>query len=221
MGWIDRVLLLFTGAFAVFTSYKLFEMRKGASQPSRANVYHIVALSVLLVSGVLLLVFGWGILGLMGSGISNRLVAIVASLIPFAWATGVVTRAFPKAERGYLALLSVGLTLIVISRFIDNPQMARVVYPLFHGTAGLTIVLLPVLTMKRSSTNPAYLLVSLGGLLISVGGLALSFLLAGRQLLFFSSDLVLAILAPLLLLMTLAYGIGLLVGTRGTRRLQA
>jgi hypothetical protein len=119
MGWIDRILLLLTGAFAVYASYRLIALRLRTSQSRRADVYDIVA--------------------------------IVASLIPFSWATGVVTRAFPKAEKGYLSLL---------------------------GT-GLTIVFLPLLTMKRSSTNPIYLLVSLGGLL-----------------------------------MTLAYGVGLLAGSK-------
>jgi hypothetical protein len=209
MNWLDRILLLATGACALFTMFKLISRR----QKGKADLYHIIALSVLLVSGLLLVVFGWDILGLMGSGLSNRLVAIVASLIPFSWATGVVVTAFPKADKGYLALMSVGLALIVLSRFLDNPAMARVVYPIFHGTAGLTIVVLPILTRKRSSMRPTYLLVSLGGLLISVGGLALSFLLAGRQLAFFSTDLVLMILAPLLLLVTIAYSTGLLVGT--------
>jgi hypothetical protein len=44
-----------------------------------------------------------------------------------------------------------------------------------------------------------------GGVLISVGGIALAFLKTGSQLLFFSAEAVFAILAPLLLLMTLAF----------------
>jgi hypothetical protein len=45
--------------------------------------------------------------------------------------------------------------------------------------------------------------VTVGGALIGLGGIALAFLKAGGQLLFFSADFVFTILAPLLL-MTLA-----------------
>jgi len=47
-----------------------------------------------------------------------------------------------------------------------------------------------------------------GGLLIGIGGIALAFLTAGTQLLFFSQDVVLMILTPLLLLMTLSFAYG-------------
>jgi hypothetical protein len=44
--------------------------------------------------------------------------------------------------------------------------------------------------------------------LIGLGGIALAFLSVGSQLLFFSKDFVFTILAPLLLLMTLAFAWG-------------
>jgi hypothetical protein len=47
-----------------------------------------------------------------------------------------------------------------------------------------------------------------GGALIGLGGIAVAFLSSGSQLLFFSQELVMAILAPLLLLMTLAFDWG-------------
>jgi divalent metal cation (Fe/Co/Zn/Cd) transporter len=48
--------------------------------------------------------------------------------------------------------------------------------------------------------------VGIGGVLISIGGIALAFVTSGSQLLFFKSmDDILNILAPLLLLMTLAF----------------
>ncbi len=45
----------------------------------------------------------------------------------------------------------------------------------------------------------------IGGLLIGLGGIALAFIANGAQLLFFSPAFVMAILTPLLLLMTLAF----------------
>ena len=47
-----------------------------------------------------------------------------------------------------------------------------------------------------------------GGALIGLGGIALAFLSLGKQFLFFSSQLVMTILAPLLLLMSLAFAWG-------------
>jgi len=44
--------------------------------------------------------------------------------------------------------------------------------------------------------------------LIGIGGIALAFLVSGSQLLFFSAEFVYMILAPLLLLMTLAFTFG-------------
>jgi len=41
----------------------------------------------------------------MGEGTSNKLVAIVSSLIPFSWATGLIFRFNPKYEKAYLALI--------------------------------------------------------------------------------------------------------------------
>jgi len=51
-------------------------------------------------------------------------------------------------------------------------------------------------------------MVTVGGTLIGLGGIALAFLKTGSQLLFFSEQFVFTILAPLLLLMTLAFAWG-------------
>ena len=50
--------------------------------------------------------------------------------------------------------------------------------------------------------------VGIGGLLIGLGGIALAFISAGSQFLFFSPALVATILTPLLFLMTGAYALG-------------
>ena len=52
------------------------------------------------------------------------------------------------------------------------------------------------------------MLAALGVGAIGLGGIALAFLKAGRQFLFFSEEVVFAILAPLLLLMVLAFAWG-------------
>ncbi|MBC8452482.1 MAG: hypothetical protein H8D65_01335 [Spirochaetes bacterium] len=210
MNIIDRIFLLLTGLVAIFTIYTLIT----GNQSKKTVIYPIISLSVLTISGVLLIIFGWEILGLMGDGISNKLVAVVASLIPFAWAIGVVNHINKKLGKIYLPIMILGVLLITISRFSNSSEFARIIYPVFHGLAGLTIVFLPLLTFKRAGLKLSYLLVSLGGLLISTGGMALSFIMADRQLLFFSADFVLMILAPLLFLTALAYGAGLIFGVK-------
>jgi hypothetical protein len=58
--------------------------------------------------------------------------------------------------------------------------------------------------------------VTVGGALIGLGGIALGFLKTGDQLLFFSAEFVFTILAPLLLLMTLAFTWGFVKKIRAT-----
>lgn len=77
--------------------------------------------------------------------------------------------------------------------------------PVFHGVAGFVIFLGPFFAKDAPK---GFWWVGIGGALIGIGGIALAFLTAGSQLLFFSQDVVLSILAPLLLLMTLAFAWG-------------
>jgi hypothetical protein len=73
-----------------------------------------------------------------------------------------------------------------------------------HIVAGLIIFLLPVVVVREDRAPSGLLWVSVGGALIGLGGIALAYLKSGDQLLFFSEDVAFTILAPLLLLMTLA-----------------
>jgi hypothetical protein len=77
--------------------------------------------------------------------------------------------------------------------------------PVFHGIAGLIIFGLPFFQKNGAK---GFWLVGIGGALIGLGGIALAFLVSGSQLLFFSAEFVYMILAPLLLLMTLAFTFG-------------
>ncbi len=91
----------------------------------------------------------------------------------------------------------------------------RRLYPAFHAIAGLTIVIVPFLACKAGDkVQKGFGLVALGGILIGLGGMALAFLKAGKQLLFFSGEFVMLILAPLLLLMALAYAFGFMKGIK-------
>ncbi|NOZ71879.1 MAG: hypothetical protein GXP38_08190, partial [Chloroflexi bacterium] len=90
-----------------------------------------------------------------------------------------------------------------------GPQTtATIVLVIVHAIAGLIIVLVPILVTKRDLVASGFIAVTVGGILIDLGGIALAFLKLGKQFLFFSEGVVFTILAPLLLLMTIAFAIG-------------
>ena len=209
MTFIDRTLLFLTIIVAAFTLRKLFgDVRLSRSERGA----HMLAQGVVLIASALLSVFGWGILGLMGSGVSNKLVAIVSSLIPFSWASAVLIHYRPQLQKPFILLMGVGLLLITMNRFGELEGLARMVYPVFHSIAGATVIASPVLAVRNKMAQPGYIWVSVGGSLISAGGISLAFLSAGKQLLFLSQELVLTIMAPLLFFMTLTYSFGLITG---------
>ena len=91
---------------------------------------------------------------------------------------------------------------IAVSAIADLETLKKISVPLFHGVAGLVIFLGPFFAKDVAK---GFWWVGIGGALIGIGGITLALLTAGSQLLFFSQEFVLQILAPLLLLMTLAF----------------
>lgn len=199
----DRIVLLLTGLVAIYMIWQLFGRQKESAKAGIWNYYYVVSFAVLLVAGLLLIFFGWGAL-------SNNFVAVVAGLIPFSLATGLVVRYYPDLGKGYLWLMILGLVLIALTRYGGMEAFGKVIYPVFHAIAGLTIFFIPILTVKTGKTATAFINVTIGGTLIGLGGIALAFLSVDKQLLFFSQDFVLMILAPLLFLTALFFGLGLL-----------
>ncbi|MCK5069215.1 MAG: hypothetical protein KAR01_01690, partial [Desulfocapsa sp.] len=132
--------------------------------------------------------------------------------IPFSLAAGLVVRFYPEKATLYLAVLAVGLLLIGGSKFLGMPTLAKIVYPVFHSIAGLTIFIIPILAVKQGKMSPGFYGVTVGGTLIGLGGISLGFLTAGKQLLFFSPSFVLMILAPLLFFTAFGYMYGLTKG---------
>ncbi len=213
MNLFDRIVLLATGGIAIYMIWCLLRKQKESTTANVSNYYYMASFTVLLVSGLLLIAFGWEILGLFGGeSIASKFVSIVATLIPFSLAAGLVARFYPEKLTPYLVVLAVGLLLIGSSKFIGMPTLAKIVYPVFHSIAGLTIFIIPIVAVKQGKMSTDFYGVTAGGMLISLGGIALGFLTAGKQLLFFSHEFVLMILAPLLFLTALGYMWGL---TRG------
>ena len=199
MELFDQIALLLTGLTALYLIWQFYgryRVDKGLY-----DIYYMMGFAVLFVSGVLLIFLGWGIL-------ASPLVLTVATLVPLGISMGLMNQFMPEYKKIYSWFALLGFLAIAITSLTGSP-LKKFAVPIFHGVAGLIIFGLPLyLSIVKKNVPKGFGLVGVGGLLIGIGGIALAFLTAGSQLLFFSQDMVLNILAPLLLLMTLAFAYG-------------
>lgn len=196
---LDRVLLLLAGLTAIYLLWKFFTHYQ--REHTRYDIYYMVSFAVLLIAGLLLIAFTY-------SALANPLVVIVAALIPAGLSLGLITEFYPKYEKAYLIFVVLGLIGIAVTRLIGPAGLATIVLVIVHTVCGLIIFGLPIVKVAKGEAPGSFIGVTLGGTLIGLGGMALAFLKAGSQLLFFSESLVFTILAPLLLLMALAFAWG-------------
>jgi hypothetical protein len=196
MSLFDRLILLLTGLTTIYALWYFY--RRYKTEKNLYDVYYMMGFGVLLVSGLLLIFFGWGIL-------ASPFVLTVATLIPLGISMGLMNQFQPDYKRIYSWFALVGLLAIGVTS-IGGMELKRIAVPVFHGIAGLIIFGLPFF---QKGTAPGFWLVGIGGALIGIGGIALAFLVAGRPLLgIFTQDFIYMILAPLLLFMTLAFTYG-------------
>lgn len=191
----DGLILLLTGLTAIYLLWYFY--KRYQANKALYDVYYMLGFAVLLVSGLLLIFFGWDIL-------ASPFVLTVATLIPLGISLGLMNQFMPEYKKIYSWFALVGLLAIAVTS-TGGMDLKKIAVPVFHGVAGLIIFLLPFF---QKDSNPGFWLVGVGGALIGLGGIALAFLVSGSQLLFFSADFVYLILAPLLLLMTLAFAFG-------------
>ena len=196
MNWFDRIVLLLTGLVAAYLVWRFWT--RYSKDKKLFDLYYIMGFVVLFVSGVLLIIQGYGILG-------SPFVLTVASLIPLGISMGVAEQYYTSWKKAFKWFALVGFLAIAISSFAGWDLVRKISVPLFHGVAGLIIFLGPFFA---KGAGKGFWWVGIGGVLIGLGGIALAFLSVGSQLLFFSQSFVLMILAPLLLLMTLAFTFG-------------
>ena len=193
---LDGLILLLTGLTAIYLLFYFY--KRYQKEKALYDVYYMLGFGVLLVSGLLLIFFGWDIL-------ASPYVLTVATLIPLGISMGLMNQFMPDYKKLYSWFALLGLLAIAYTS-ISEHSLKSLAVPVFHGVAGLIIFGLPLFVIKDAAKG--FWLVGVGGLLIGVGGIALAFLVSGKQLLFFSADFVFAILAPLLFLMTLAFTFG-------------
>lgn len=208
MNLFDKAVLLVTGLVAMYLLWR-FYARYTASK-KLFDIYYLGGFAVLLVAGLLLIFFGYGIL-------ASPLVLTVASLIPLGISLGIANQYFPQWKKAFAWFALVGFLAIAVTSVTGMETLKKISVPLFHGVAGLVIFLGPIKASLDKAAPQGFWWVGVGGALIGLGGIALAFLSAGSQLLFFSQRLVLTILAPLLLLMTLAFAWGFVNDLKAAR----
>lgn len=193
MTLLDQIILLLTELIAIYLLWRFYGRYK--REKGLHDIYYMLGFTVLLVSGLLLIFLGWDIL-------ASPYVLTIASLIPLGISLGLANQFFPQWKKIYSWFALLGMIAIAVSAIGDLETLKKISVPLFHGVAGLVIFLGPFFAKDAAE---GFWWVGIGGALIGIGGITLAFLTAGSQLLFFSQEFVLQILAPLLLLMTLAF----------------
>lgn len=194
---LDQLILLLTGLTSVYLIYRFIQALKDTTENAKYFYHYIIAFAVLFVSGVLIILFDFAIL-------ARPEIKIVATLIPFTIASGLMCQFYQKYAKPYVIFLALGFILIILMNY--GIISTKLIYPVFHSIAGLTIFFIPIIAVKNNVANKGFIWVTVGGTLIGIGGIALAFLGAGTPLLgIFTAEVVFTILTPILLLMTLAY----------------
>jgi hypothetical protein len=204
---LNNLILLLTGLVAIYLLWRFWG--RYSVQKGLYDMYYMMGFLVLLIAGLLLIFLGYDILG-------TPFVLSVASLIPLGISIGIIEQFFPSWKKAYKWFATIGILAIIVTSFASGLEpLRKIAVPLFHSVAGLVIFLGPFLAKDAPK---GYFWVGIGGVLIGLGGIALAFLTAGSQLLFFSQSFVLLILAPLLFLMSLAFAYGFLKDINSTKR---
>ncbi len=193
---IDIVFLLLTGLIAAYLCWYFFQRYN--LNKALHNLYYLMGFAVLLVSGLLLIFLGLGIL-------KSPYVLTVASLIPLGISMGLAEEYFPQWKIYFKWFAAIGFLAIAITSIGNMDAIKKIAVPLFHGVAGLVIFVGPFVA---KGAPKGFWWVGIGGALIGLGGIALAFITMGTQLLFFSPDFVMLILTPLLFLMAGAFALG-------------
>jgi hypothetical protein len=196
---IDRILILVT---ALLASYQIVVGIDGlGTVPITA---YTIAFGALLVAMLLLLILGFVVL-------DSPIVVIVSTIIPLALSLGLIWEHLAFYRTPYLLFTIIGFAAVIVTRFLPMPKkLSTIVLAIVHGTAGMTIFLLPSILSANGMMRPGFALVGLGGAMIGLGGLLLSFLKAGAPIL--PRETVLKVLPSLFMLMTACFVAGFKFG---------
>src|SRR5512139_1285910 len=103
---LDNLFLLLTGLLAAFLCWHFVQQYRQTQ--ALHNLYYVMSFAVLLVSGLLLIFLGLGIL-------ASPYVLTVVSLIPLGISMGIVEEYFPQWKKAYKWFALIGFLAIAIS----------------------------------------------------------------------------------------------------------
>jgi hypothetical protein len=186
---VAAIFLLLTGVVALVVGFIL--LKEYLAKKTMHHLMWATAFLVLFVSGVLIILFGFDVLG-------NILIPPVAALIPVGLATGLLFVMYedkPKIAWGFLGYEMIIIVAMLIMGIVAEETNSIMVMA-SHIPAGLAIFFLPFI----SGENKAWMF-SIGGALISVGGMLLAMMkLTDSDFVLFQADFIFAVLSPLLLI---------------------
>ena len=164
------------------------------------SLYLTIAFGAIILSCLLLILFGFDILG-------HRMVVVAATLIPLSLSLGLISLYLTRFHAAYAAFAVTGFILVVVTRIFDTGKMATITLASVHGIAGLVIFTLPLILSIRGNVPPLFVLVGFGGAVIGLAGLLLAFLRMDKPLL--SQERIYSLMPLLLLVMTALFVIGM------------
>ncbi|MCP4703423.1 MAG: hypothetical protein GY865_02335 [candidate division Zixibacteria bacterium] len=194
----DKLFLLITGHLAGIQIVNGID-----GYPAQVIAYFTVVFGILLLASIFLILFGFEIL-------NYSLVVKIFTFLPLIFSAALVATHYPDLQLPYLAFVLAGLMIILFSKYFTNKILTTIIMTTVHGIAGIIIFILPIWLSLTGAVLPIYALVGVGGALIGVGGLLLFFLKKSRAIL--SRNLIYSFLPVLLLLMTIAFMVGLSAG---------
>jgi len=195
---LHRLMLLLAGVLA---GYQVAVGIEGEAWLAIAA--YTVAFGILLLTSVLVLLFGFDVL-------DKAVVVIMATLLPLGLSTGLVARHLPSVAWVYLGFAAIGLLGVIVTKSWVPGWPSTLTLSVVHGISGIAIVLLPTSAALRGAAPLGYGLVGIGGAIIGLAGLALALLQAGKPLM--TRETVLRILPTVLLVVTTAFVLGFAVG---------
>ncbi len=195
---ISAIFLLLTGIVALYVG--IYLLKAYGSGKSLAHLFWAIGFLVLFVSGVLIIIFGFNVLGL-------SFIPPVAALIPVGIAAGLLFAIYDEKPMYGWIFLAYELIMIIyttIVRLGGNTNTPGLIMAI-HIPGGLIIVIIPFL----SGQDKAWMF-SIGGALISFGGMLLAFLKLSTPFMgIFTANVIFAVLPPLLLIVGAFFTLGL------------
>jgi hypothetical protein len=186
---LDRVLLLFSGAFA---AYLVVEAVDG--MPAVALAAYTAAFGMMLVAVLLLVIVGPEIL-------DSPLLEAASVIIPLCLSVGLVSEYLPESLPAFI--LPAGALVLVAGIRV---RKVRLPPGAVQALGALLVFGLSILLSVSGRTHPGFILFGAGGLLLGAGGMLVSSLDNPRPLL--PQKTILSILPVLIFLSTAFFALG-------------